>query len=124
MLSLKNLFGYVRDLYNTGEPIYLFDQEPNNAKLQNQHFFALHDWQQLLDTDALRNGDDAKLDWRGVPDEPFFRIKRITIPELPVPTSLVSWVALPKNPTEKPLAVTKIPLKTHRLVRFAFFEGH
>ena len=57
-MNIRNIFGYLRDLYDTGAPIYNFEHELNNPKAQNINFFALHDWQALLDNSHVALGTD------------------------------------------------------------------
>jgi signal recognition particle GTPase len=118
-LSLQNVFGYLRDLYHTGSPIWNFEQEPNNTKTIDRDYFTLQSLEKLADLAKKERYNELSLDWAQLPDAAFLRIKRIVVPEIKLPIDLEGWVVLPKNPTEKPLTPTKIVQKVHKLVPFA-----
>ncbi|MEY4927100.1 MAG: hypothetical protein RI894_1536, partial [Bacteroidota bacterium] len=118
MLTLRNIFGYLRDLYHTGEPLLRFDLEPQNQKQVHAQYFTLHHIQQLADLAKRGKYTELALQWEGLPESPFLSIKRIAVPELKVQETLREWVILPRNPLEKPTVLVKMPQKTHRLASF------
>jgi REase_MTES_1575/AAA domain len=118
MLTLQNVFGYLRDLYHTGVPILNFEQEPNNSKIINRDYFTFESVEALVAEAQKGRYNELNLDWSQLPDGAFLRIKRIVIPEIKLPADLEGWVVLPKNPTEKPIIPTKTAQKIHKFVPF------
>ena len=52
---LRNLFAYLKDLYNTAQPVYQFSQEPNNPKQLNAQYWHFDDWVDLFQTATYRS---------------------------------------------------------------------
>ncbi len=118
MLTIHNIFGYLRDLYQTNEPLLRFYQEPQNTKQLDAQYFTLHQIQQLADLAKRGKYSELSLQWDGLPELPFLSISRISIPELKAPESLREWVAMPRVLAEKPKILVKMPQKQHRLMSF------
>ncbi len=118
MLTIQNIFGYLRDLYHTGEPVLRFDQEPQNTKQLDAQYFTLHNIQQLADLAKRGKYSELSLQWEDLPESPFLAISRVSIPELKAPEILHDWVAMPRIVAEKPKILVKMPQKLHRLMAF------
>ena len=122
---LVNLFAYIRDLFNTSQPVLRFDQDPRNPQSRNLQWWALDD---LFSLQSPDHDDIFKLQFEN-PDQPILRIKRtdpVAAPE--VPEALKGWVKIDRKPGQEaslqflPKKKTRFHENPKRVEAFRLFQ--
>lgn len=90
MTHIRQLFQYIKDLYNTSNAVFQFENEPHNAKQKNAQYFILDEWVDLYTMAQKENNGNMQLQIER-PDESLLTLKRAVIPDLTVPNDLIGW---------------------------------
>jgi very-short-patch-repair endonuclease len=110
---LRNLFGYVRDLYNSAEPVYRFTDEPNNRKIKNVHYW---DFLKVIEISKLfKQKTTRSVSGDGENDAVLPRLKRSSVPELMKPSLLEEWMVVTENGENIPTLSVKKEIEKYNI---------
>ena len=90
-VPLRNLFAYIKDLYNTAEPVVQFEKEQGQQKTKDQHYFVVDDWIDLYEIAQKEHNDNIGFQYLN-PEEALLKLHRTIVPELNTPPELIGWV--------------------------------
>jgi very-short-patch-repair endonuclease len=110
---LRNLFGYIRDLYNSAEPVYRFSEEPNNKKTLHVNFWELSN---VLEMDRLfRKKTNRSFSPDSDNNTVLLRLKRTGIHELVKPAALEEWLVITETQGYMPTLSVKTSLERNNI---------
>lgn len=113
---LRNLFAYIRDLYNAVEPVLEFEKEPQNPKIINSTYWTLEKLLELCESAKQKSVADFQLQIN-IPAEPILKIKRIIIPSEPkIPDELSEWIVISKSTDQIPALNKKDTIKRENVI--------
>jgi very-short-patch-repair endonuclease len=89
-VPLRNLFAYIKDLYNTAEPVTQFETEQGQQKTKDQHYFLVDEWIDLHEIAQREGNTDISFQYLN-PEDALLKLHRVNIPPLNAPTELLGW---------------------------------
>lgn len=113
-VPLRNLFCYIRDLYNTAEPVYNFEKESQNPKVRNSTYWHICDLLKLYNITKKKGIQEFQLQLED-DSEPIIKLKRTVIPELRIPDEINEWVVINDNGGTPPTLLKKDTLERHNV---------
>jgi len=93
-IPLSNLFAYIRDLFDTNDPVYRF-------KDTRQAYWPLASWRLMADELAP---EIIQTQWDD-PCQPLLTLRKTQVEELSIPEELVHWITITEH-TEGPATLT------------------
>ncbi len=85
-IPLSNLFAYIRDLFDTTEPVYRF-------KDTRQAYWPLASWRHMAEELAP---EIIQTQWDD-PCQPLLTLRKTQVEELSIPEELVNWITITKH---------------------------
>ena len=110
MTQLQNLFYYIRDLYNSSDTCFEFEDDKNNPKAKNINFWEVGEILSLAKQCEKKNIKEFSLaiDNNLNPHEFLFSLRRITIPDEPKqPKELEKWIEINRSNEIPTLTIKK-----------------
>lgn len=102
---LKNLFMYIRDLFDVSENYFDFEREPGNPKEHGKHFWSLEELIKLNERCLKKNHSEFELYLEGSKDNPdlLISIKKPVVEVSPTPDLLLEpWLKVKRFHNKAP----------------------